>query len=222
MYKKLLAFFTVIALSIAACSTFTVNVNSVKGSGNVTSETRNLSGFTGIDLQGSADVDVAIGEPESVVVEAEDNILPLIETKVQNGQLIISTKPLTNLSTTKPVRVHIKMKTLDSVSISGSGNITAPGLNAGEVNVDLPGSGNINLSGTANKVVIKLGGSGNVFCDQLKSSSAKVDVSGSGNVKVYASESLDATISGSGNIQYSGNPSQVNKNVTGSGSIVSQ
>ncbi len=222
MVKKILAIFTILAMSIAACSVFTVNLNIVKGSGNVSSETRNLSGFSGIDLQGSADVDVAFGEPESVVVEAEDNILPLIETKVQNGQLVISTKPNTNLSTTKPVRVHVKMKSLDAVSISGSGSVTAPGMIADSVKVDLSGSGNINLSGSAKNANITLGGSGNVLCDQLKASSVKVVVSGSGNAKVYASDSLDATVSGSGNIQYSGNPAQVNKNISGSGSIVPQ
>ena len=46
-----------------------------------------------------------------------------------------------------------------------------------------------------------------------------MDVSGSGNARVYASGSLNATISGSGNVGYSGNPANVEKDISGSGEI---
>jgi hypothetical protein len=222
MMKKLLVILTVITLSISACSVLPVGLNTIKGSGNVTSETRDVSGFTGINLAGSANVDVTLGEPEAVVVEAEDNIAPLIETRVENNQLVISLKPKTNIATTKPVRVHVTMKSLDKITLGGSGGVTSSNLNGDAIQVDLPGSGNIQLSGTVKSAIITLSGSGRVTCDQLKASSVRVKVSGSGNARVYASDSLEAGVSGSGSIRYSGNPAQINKNVTGSGSIISE
>jgi len=85
MNKKLLVIQMVVALSLSACSAVANGLNIVKGSGNVTSETRNISGVTSLELAGAANVDITFGETESLVVEAEDNIAPLIETNVQNG-----------------------------------------------------------------------------------------------------------------------------------------
>lgn len=223
MYKNIFSILIILALSAMACSISTIAVNpggQIQGSGNVVSENRSVSGFTSIALQGSANIYVTIGDTESVVVKTDDNILPLIETRVQNGQLIISTKDNTSYTTSAdPVRVDVAMKSLDDINLRGSGMINVPELKGEAVNVNLPGSGNINVAGEVTHANINLGGSGIVSCSGLKAKTATVNLSGSGNVTIYASDSLDATLSGSGTIQYSGNPTNVSKNVTGSGSI---
>ncbi len=183
------------------------------------SETRDVTGFTSISLEGSANVHVTLGNTESVVVSGEDNIVPLIETNVQNHQLIIKTKPLTTYTNTKPIEVKVAMISLERVSLSGSGNIDVPELKADSFKANLSGSGNITVNGTVNSLSFTLPGSGNIFGDQLKSKTATVVISGSGNVTVYASDALDAAISGSGDIRYSGSPANISKNVSGSGSI---
>jgi hypothetical protein len=219
MNKKLLLSIVVLLLPVLACSFGGVVPRQVVGSGKAATETRALSGFTGVELKGAANVDITFGETESVVVQADDNILPLIQTTVENSRLVISTKPGANLSTHNPVRVTVTMKSLQSLTLSGSGNINVADLAAKDLQVDLPGSGNITVSGTADRVDLRLPGSGNLFCSGLKASAATVSVSGSGQVTVYASESLDVSLSGSGAIRYEGNPAQVSKSVTGSGSI---
>jgi hypothetical protein len=222
MHKSIFSILIVLALSTMACSIGTIAVNpkgQIQGSGNVVSEKRPTSGFTSIALHGSANVYVIFGETESVTVKTDDNILPLIETRVQNNQLIISTKDNTSFTSTDPVRVDVTMKSLDDIILSGSGMINVPELKGEVLKVDLPGSGNINVAGEVNQVNINLGGSGIVSCSGLRAMNATVNLSGSGNITVYASDSLDATLSGSGNIQYSGNPANISKNITGSGSI---
>jgi hypothetical protein len=191
----------------------------VRGSGKVASETRSLSGFEAIELTGSADVIVSLGETESVSVEAEDNLLPLVETQVRGGRLVIGTKSNTTLAPTQPVRVTVTLKALRSASLTGSGNITIGGLSGGSLRLDLSGSGNISAAGTVEALSATLGGSGNILCDDLQASSASVEINGSGNVTVYASQRLEATISGSGAVTYRGNPAQVEQSVSGSGSI---
>lgn len=223
MNKKILVGLIVLSLATFACSAVTFNINppqSVRGSGNVVSETRAVSGFTALSLEGSGDVDVTFGNSESAVVEADDNIVPLIETRVQNGRLVISTKNFTNYRTNSPVRIHVTMKALDEIQLYGSGNITVPALNGDALRISLPGSGNINVNGAANKVDVTLNGSGNVDCSGLKAKSATAKINGSGNIQVYASSSLDASISGSGTIKYSGSPASVTKSVSGSGNII--
>ena len=223
MNKKILVVLIMLSLATFACSAVTFNINppqTVRGSGNVVSETRAVSGFSALSLEGSGDVDVTFGNSESAVVEADDNIVPLIETSVQNGRLVISTKNYTNYRTNNPVRIHVTMKALDEIRLSGSGNITVPDLSGDSLRVSLPGSGNITVDGTANTVDATVSGSGNVDCSGLKAKSASAKISGSGNIQVYASSSLDASISGSGTIQYSGNPASVTKSVSGSGNII--
>jgi hypothetical protein len=219
MTKKILAILILGALIFSGCYLIPDVPGTVKGSGNVISESRDATGFTSISVEGSANVNVAIGTKESVVISGEENILPLIETNVENHQLVIKTKPQTNYTTTKPVLVKVTMISLEAISIGGSGNMDVPDLSGNAFKADLTGSGNITVKGSANSVKAMVSGSGHIYCGQLKAKTATAVLTGSGNITIYASDSLEATLSGSGSIRYSGNPANVKKNVTGSGTI---
>lgn len=219
MNRKAIIILTACGILLLSCSVSLNGQQTINGSGKVSSETRSVSGFSAVSIEGSGDVDIVIGPEESVVVEAEDNILPVIQTVLEKNVLVIRTKRNTSIQTTKPIKIHITMKSLSGVRIPGSGNITVSELNGDSFSIALPGSGNITVEGTANMVNITLGGSGNIDCANLKARSATVTINGSGNITVYANESLDAIINGSGDIRYSGNPARVNKDVRGSGNI---
>ncbi len=219
MPKQLLAILILATLILPGCMFFPDKPATVNGSGNVVSETREVSGITSISLEGSADVNVKFGSTESLVISGEDNIIFLIETNVQNHQLIIKTKPRMIYVATKPVVIDVSVTELKGVSISGSGNINVTGLTGDSFTAALPGTGNITLAGSTNDVKISMQGSGNVFADKLIAKNAVVSLSGSGNVTVFASGELDATNSGPGNIRYFGNPTRITKNVTGPGTI---
>ncbi len=219
MNRKLPGILMVCAMLLSACSGIVAGQQTIQGSGKVASEPRSVSGFTAVSLEGSGNVEVTFGPNDSVVVEAEDNLLPVIETVLEKSVLVIRTKPNTNIQTTQPIQIRVTAKSLSGVMLPGSGNITVAALSGDSFTVALPGSGNITVGGTVNQINLALGGSGNIYCDQLKAKSAVVTLNGSGNVTVYASESLDATIRGSGDIRYSGSPAKVIKNVSGSGNI---
>jgi hypothetical protein len=214
--------FIFLAIFLTGCSLNFGSSQTVAGSGIAASETRDVSGFTSIELAGSADVFVNFGDTESVKIETDDNILPLIETNVSFGKLVIRTRPNTNTTTHLGIRVTVTAKSLAAASISGSGNLTINDARATDLRFDLPGSGNITTSGKAERVNIILNGSGNILCGNLQSKSATVRLGGSGNINVYAAESLDASITGSGSVFYAGNPAKVNTSVPGSGTIIPQ
>jgi len=178
-----------------------------------------VSGFTSIEIAGAADATVSFGDTESVVVETDDNILPLITTEVSGGKLVINTRSNTNFSTELGIKVTVTMKELEAAEVSGSGNMTLIGVPGGAVKVEISGSGNITAAGVADSVEVNLDGSGNILCGELQAKTAVIRLDGSGNVAVYASQSLDAAIGGSGNVQYGGDPTQLQTSVTGSGSI---
>jgi hypothetical protein len=164
-------------------------------------------------------VNILLSDAESVNVQADDNILPLIETTVNNGTLVIGTKPFANITPSSRVVVTIAMRSLKGVRLSGSGNINIDAMSGTDLMVDLPGSGDIHVEGIIDHLTVNLPGSGNVDCSRLKARSVNATLSGSGNITVNASEALDASVPGSGTIRYEGNPPQVKKSITGSGAI---
>lgn len=113
----ILAFVSIVSL---ACSISIPLGRKVTGSGQVARETRPVSGFTGVELQTVGDVTITIGEVESVVVEADDNLLPLLKTEVAGNRLLISMPANTKISTGNPIRFAITMKALENASIRKS------------------------------------------------------------------------------------------------------
>lgn len=105
------------------------------------------------------------------------------------------------------------------VGIGGSGDIKIDGIEVGELSTRIAGSGELILSGKADKADYSVSGSGDVDASKLKSKAVEASVSGSGNINCNAEESLDAHASGSGDITYSGSATAVKTKVSGSGNI---
>ncbi|MBA4322915.1 MAG: hypothetical protein C0408_08885, partial [Odoribacter sp.] len=101
----------------------------------------------------------------------------------------------------------LKNETLD-LRVSGSGKIIIPDIVTGDLNCSISGSGNIVIKGIGDigSGDISISGSGNYSGETAKFKELKVSISGSGSCNCNVSESLSATISGSGNLNYAGNP----------------
>jgi hypothetical protein len=226
-----------LAVVLAACSV--IAGDQTVGSGNVITEKRVVADFTSLELTCSANVDIVQGEPLAVSIEGEDNIIPLIETKISDRKLSIGVKAFSSYSHTKPLTVHIVAPVLISIQVTGSGDVKAEkwmGDNlalttTGSGNIiinklDTPsltamvsGSGDIRLLGGVGAIqTITTSGSGNYEAAAMQSREVVATTSGSGGITVWVVKMLTATISGSGNIQYYGSP-WVNQVDTGSGSV---
>ena len=191
----------------------------IVGSGNVVTETRSVSGFHSVELASSGEVIITQGDAEGVVVEAEDNLLPIIETRVtEGGTLRLGLKTHEELHYTK--RLLVKALTSDKfkVTLAGSGNVNVGDLKADTVTVEIAGSGDVKLAGKATKQTVKVVGSGDYQAGALQTGAATVSVTGSGDCELAASDTLDISINGSGDVSYHGNPT-VTKHVSGSGDI---
>ncbi len=228
-------------LFFAACNV-SFNGDSLSGNGNVKTEKRNVGDFHAIKSSGSIDVEVSEGNAYSVSVEDDENILSVIVTEVQGGTLNIHYKDNTSINNDH-AKVHVTAPSLDKIissgsadivinnvvkndrqieiSVSGSGNIKG-GVDAPEITASIGGSGNVNLSGHTKNFDGKVSGSGDLNCGDLQSENADVSVSGSGNAHVFASVSLKARASGSGDVYYRGNPASPEIHTSGSGSVQSE
>ena len=237
--KKLL----IVLFAFASTKSFAQKWETIKGNGQIKTETRQVNTFTSLTSQGSMNVEISYGSSNSLTIEADENLLPYIETTVEDGKLTIKPKKNVNLKSTSRMVVHVSMTKVKSLKLSGSGNMNGNGSftnddktdvsvsGSGNLNfkfdtfkdldIAVSGSGNIDLKGNAtNSITAQISGSGNIDCSGIRSNDVDAKISGSGNVKVYAQNSIDAKISGSGNVFYKGDALKISSKVAGSGKVL--
>jgi len=190
-----------------------------QGSGRAAAQTRAVPPFTGLDLTGANNVVVDVGGTRrSVVVHGDDNLLDRVTTRVRGGRLVIGTTP-GSFSTITPMHVTVRVPSLDRLALDGDGNIAAHGIDARRLAVTLSGNGNIEASGSTGTLDVALGGAGTVALRGLAARDARAEISGDGTITLTATRRLTARISGTGSILYGGAPGQVDRVITGDGTI---
>lgn len=233
---------TIGLLAALFCAAIVVAVparaDTVQGNGVVKTQVRNVSGFTSVGLGLPARVEVRQGDAESVTVEADENLLPLIETTVKRGTLEIRAAQRNMRLDSKAIKVVVQARKIDGLEIGGSGTIVAEQLRtaklaldiggaghievkkveAEKVDISIGGSGDVKLAGTTKRLEVSIGGSGDITAPALMADEVEVDIAGSGAAQVAASRKLDVTIAGAGSVSYTGDP-VVKKTVIGAGRI---
>ena len=208
-----------------------------RDAGAQTTEEREIQNVSAVRLLTSGNLTITIGSPEKLTVTAGANQLVGLTSQVIDGTLILDNKSSNTIS--GDISYALTVAPVDSVELSGSGNAEGIGVLRGDatltvtgsgsanlsgldltgVTVDLSGSGGAQLAGTATSQQVTVTGSGNYDGAELASEQADVEVTGSGSASVDVSGRLSATSTGSGNITYTGNPAQVDKDSSGSGEI---
>jgi hypothetical protein len=204
---------------LIAAVTMLVACSVTTGSGNVVSESRNVSGFTKIDLSGAGEVTIDQNGTEALTIEAEDNVMPKVTSEVVDGTLRLGEKSSLTINLTKAVKYQVSVKELSGLMISGSGAVTAAKITGPSLAVDINGSGKVTVGGTVENQDVEISGSGDYQAKDLQTKITTVKISGSGAASVAASDSLDIDMSGSGKLTYYGSPPQINQQISGSGSV---
>lgn len=106
-----------------------------------------------------------------------------------------------------------------SLDSSGSADVTIERLKARELTFELSGSGDIDAHGETDRLEIISSGSTDIDAERLEAKDVVVTTSGSSDVTVCALESLDASISGSGDVTYFCGPGRVTRKISGSGDL---
>jgi putative autotransporter adhesin-like protein len=212
----------------------------VKGNGKVINKTRNVGSFDKVGVAGSFDVFLVKGDEGKIDIEIEDNLLPHLVTSVEKGKLKIKWKKGVNIRSTKTTIVTVHFNKINSVGLSGSGDIVSKDKiksndfsvalsGSGDIDMKVEttqlkaavsGSGDIDLKGTAKDFNAAVAGSGDINAYGLKVDTADLKISGSGGMTITVSNKITARIAGSGNITYKGDP-KIDVKISGSGNVSS-
>lgn len=214
--------------------------NCIEGDGKIVSKQVDIGGVTGIKLDCLADVEIVTDSSlpdRTAEITAESNIIELVDLEKHGSTLKISTKSC--ILDHEPVIIRLKMKKPATIKVNGSGTVLCKdtvlcdeldldisGSGSIEMNIDahavnsrINGSGDISLGGKTRKLKVTINGSGEVKSFDLKSEKAFVNINGSGDCNCYAMHELDVKIAGSGDVYYKGDP-RLTYSVRGSGNLI--
>lgn len=189
----------------------------VRGSGNVATEKRGVAGFNSVDVSGVFQVEIVAGKDYSVEVQADDNVLPLVETKVDGNVLHIDLSE--KASTRNDLIVRITAPNIERVETTGAAKVTASGISNDSFAIESTGASKVNLSGQTAKLDIEITGASLVDAEQLQAVNVDINASGASKIAVNVSGELHSEASGASKIVYSGDPKTVDNHQSGASSI---
>jgi Putative auto-transporter adhesin, head GIN domain len=192
------------------------STGNVVGKGPSKTDTRTVAEFTSVLADETADVIAMIGPLKPIQVTADENIVPIITTKVEGNTLIISTSK--SYQTKNSVKVMIQAPNIDTITTRGSGDVTLKTTTVDTLTLSTTGSGDITATGNSKTVNLESTGSGDISAENLTGENVTATNGGAGNIDLRATKTLNASNDGSGNITYSGNPNVTQSN-KGSGEI---
>jgi len=195
-----------------------------------TDEVRTCDPYHAIEVSGNIELTLDSNTTKQITVSTQQDYLPNVITKVENGILhIYSEKIFLN----RTVKVHVPTDSIRSINATGAckvtttSNLVTPEFElkltgasqadmdlqvSGLCKMDLTGASQANLSGTCNELKIVGIGACQVRAHDLIAKKVDVRVSGASQAEVFASETLEAIATGASQIDCKGSPKNVNKN----------
>lgn len=192
--------------------------SNVIGSGVVETEERRVSGFDSVVLEGIGELHIEFTGEESLSIEAEDNILPMLTSEVSGNELVLAPRSGTGISANEPIVYRLSVAELSSLSVSGSAEVDARGIVGEELQVFTAGASEIRITGSVDRLQVDATGSATFAGRRLQSNNATVEASGSSEVVVNATDSLDVRATGASRVRYSGDP-RVSDEVSAAASV---
>lgn len=220
--RKLLALATLASVSASAGLAET-SVNDgrqpvVQGSGHIVRQVRPIGAASAIELAGATNAQVRLGAAPSLVIEADDNLMPLLTTEMRGNTLVVGSRG--SYRTNHSPRVYVTLPDVREIRSSGSGDVDLLGVANAGLTLSIRGSGDMKVTGRTGRLDATVEGSGDLDLRQLAAEDARVGVMGSGNASVRVAHALDASAFGSGDVYYLGRPAALSVHAGGTGRIL--
>lgn len=211
----------------------------VQGDGNVISHEIPVEIYSEIKVEGAIDI-VYNAKPDEAAylrIEADDNIIPLIDVKVKGRSLTVKARESINPSrfviyTNSPSLKYVESKGASNIQLQGAiagdelkiemkgtGNFKADNLIYDKAEFQLKGAGNMEMAGQVHKAKIEISGTGDIKASDLVVNEMESNIKGSGNIEINVLDKLSIEIKGKGTIAYKGNPQITKQNIKGAGVV---
>lgn len=183
-----------------------------------TAELRDVKTFSKIRIKGAVELNIVIGDKQSVEIITEEDFHDQIDTDVSGKTLTIDQDDWDDRDWEDvDVVVNITMELFEYLQIDGAADVDAVGIRTEEFGLQINGAGDIHLEGTCDEAEFEINGAGDLDAKEFECKVVDVEIRGAGDADVYASEEVDAGIFGVGDITAYGNPSKVNRRIFGMG-----
>lgn len=209
----------------------------IRGDGNVQKQERSVDSFDGIDVGGAFKVFLKQGSSQKLIVEADENLLDVIETEVRGSVLKIKTTE--DIRESDALNIYITFTELKMLDVSGASNLETEDkikvddleldcsgasdvmlkMSAGEIDLDCSGASQMDLYGTAEYVKLNVSGASNLDASDFETKVLDADVSGASKAKVFVTGELMADVSGAASMKYRGDAVIKQHDVSGAGSL---
>ncbi|KXK01564.1 MAG: hypothetical protein UZ17_ACD001001790 [Acidobacteria bacterium OLB17] len=190
------------------------------GSGNIETAKRDVADFDRLEVSGVFDVEVTRGDAYSVEVTADDNILPLIRTEVDDRTLSIFADA--KISKSSKLRVVITAPNIEYAETSGVSKLVLNDVSNESLSLRASGASSITASGTTGSLSVDISGASKAESSKLSAKRATVETSGASNACINATDALDAHASGASHIKYIGSPGSLEMDRSGAATISQQ
>lgn len=186
-----------------------------------------VGAFDAVSLEGSANVVVLTGDAVGVTARGAEKELDLLDIRVDGTTLKIGRKRTgmtIGWSDANTVTVTVNTRGIVGAAIAGSGNMNIDRVRGARfkgavggsgdmlvkdaqvtrADVNITGSGNIAIAGSASESALSVAGSGDIDAEKLQSRTAEVSIVGSGDIRANASGSATLSLVGSGDATVKG------------------
>lgn len=181
------------------------------------SETRDVSEFSRVVVEGAMDININVGGRQEVEVSADRGYLSRVETRVEGDTLYISQegRRWRNID----VEITISVNNLSAFIIEGAADADISGIDSDSFLLEIDGAGDVTLEGTCGDAEYEINGAGDIDAEDFKCKTVDITINGAGDADVYASESIRAELNGVGDITVCGDPDRVRPSINGLGSF---
>lgn len=198
----------------------------VSGTGELATQTVNLSDFTEVELKKIGEVEIKSGSSYKVEVSDYENLLPHAKLYLEGKRLVISYDSVQVFGSKLKISITMPNKltktivsgagninilsgfSSDNVQliVSGAGNISAANINSSNTTIEMPGAGVIEAKGSTGCLTLKVKGSGPIKCQELMCVNAICEINGLSTVFLSTKDKLKVNALGIGNLTYYGTP----------------
>jgi len=216
--------------------------SAIEGSGVAKEESRPVEAFHALEAGSTLEVSIQVTKDAkpSLKIKGDDNIVPLVESVIEDGKLILRIKDNANIRPKVTLTAEVVTTELDGVDASGASTVkvkggskvdkftagasgaarvSVEGIEAQKASATATGASHVVLSGTATSLKAEASGASEVKAGSLKAEDAQVSISGASSAAVHASKSVAGDVSGASRLDLGGRPAKNTVTTSGASSV---